>query len=70
MDVMRIRPDGKVDLSKRTRVHASCPYAVYGDILTVRCPDRRRRKPVIFDLVISSDRQTLTTAMGSQYTRN
>jgi hypothetical protein len=70
MDVMRIRPDGKVDLSKRTRVYDSCPYAVSGDILTVRCENTRQPEPLVFDLVISPDRQILTTAMGSQYSRS
>jgi hypothetical protein len=69
MDIMRFRPDGKVELAKRTRVYASCPYAVYGDILSVRCRIRTRREPYVFDLVISPDRKLFTTAMGSQYSR-
>jgi len=68
MDVIRFRPDGKVELAKRTRVYASCPFAVYGDVLSVQCRSRRRDL-YIFDLVINPDGRTLTTAMGSQYTR-
>jgi len=69
MDVMRFRPDGKVELAKRTRVYATCTYAVYGDALSVLCRDRRRRESHAFDLLINWDRSILTTAMGSQYTR-
>jgi hypothetical protein len=69
MDVMRFRPDGKVELAKRSRNYASCPYAVYGDILSVRCRPRGRREPYVFDLVINRGRDILTTAMGSQYSR-
>ena len=55
MDVMQFRPDGKVGLSKRTRAYATCPYAVYGYILTVRCQHRRHQEPLVFDLAISTD---------------
>jgi hypothetical protein len=68
MDVIRFRPDGKVELAKRTRVYASCPFAVYGDMLSVQCRSRKRDL-YIFDLVIDPDRKVLTTAMGSQYNR-
>jgi hypothetical protein len=69
MDIIRFRPDGKVELAKRTRVYASCPFTVLGDILSVVCRNRSRRESYVFDLVINRSRNTLTTAMGSQYTR-
>lgn len=52
MDVVRFRLDGKVDLSKRTRVYASCPYAVYGDILTLNC--EVFGESLVIDLLLNS----------------
>ncbi len=67
MDVVRFRLDGKVDLSKRTRVYASCPYAVYGDILTLNCSVFG--ESLVRSTCFSTARSILTNSLGGQYSK-
>ncbi|MCP5042815.1 MAG: hypothetical protein GY944_17460 [bacterium] len=69
MDVIRLLPDAKVSLAKGTRVYASCSYAVAADMLTIRCRHPETFQKMAFDLIVSPGARVLTTAVGSQYTR-
>lgn len=68
-DAVRFRADGAVELLARGRRQALCQPKIRHDLLRLSCRDLASAQQRSIDLVVSPDRHTLTTAMGSQYAR-